>query len=140
MVAGWQFSALVVLPKVPSSWTYTLDNQRIESEKTQSEVATRQLEAVVPLLPELSCFSPTEAIVTPPYEAKGKPNVTRVSWLVFLVKHLPPLETIPAVYGRRYSIEHGFRVDKQDVLWEEARLRTPEAFQLWTDLVACVRN
>lgn len=40
----------------------------------------------------------------------------RVSWFVFLVKHLPPLETIPAVYGRRYSIEHGFRVDKQDVL------------------------
>ena len=44
------------------------------------------------------------------------------------------------VYVRRYSIEHGFRVGKQDLLWEEARLRTPEAFQLWTDLVACVRN
>ncbi len=34
-----------------SSWTYTLDNHRIPSEKTQSEVAARQLEAVVPLLP-----------------------------------------------------------------------------------------
>lgn len=50
-LTGWQFSSLVVLPETPSSWTYTLDNQRIESEKTQSELATRQLEAVVPLLP-----------------------------------------------------------------------------------------
>jgi len=63
-----------------------------------------------------------------------------VSWFVFAGKHLPALEAIPAVYARRYSIEHGFRVDKQELLWEQARLRTPEGFQLWTDLVACVRN
>ncbi|MCX6380025.1 MAG: transposase [Armatimonadetes bacterium] len=63
-----------------------------------------------------------------------------MSWFVFWGKQLPPLETIPAVYRHRYSIEHGFRVDKQNLLWKEARLRTPEGFQIWTDLVACVRN
>ncbi|MCX6380026.1 MAG: transposase [Armatimonadetes bacterium] len=52
VVAGWQLSALVVLPEIPSSWTYTLSKQRIPSEKTQNEVATKQLEAVVPFLPE----------------------------------------------------------------------------------------
>ena len=44
------------------------------------------------------------------------------------------------MYARRYSLEHGFRVDKQDLLWEQVRLRTPEAFQHWTNIVACVRN
>lgn len=50
VVAGWQFSTLAVLPETPSSWTYTLDNQRIESDKTQGEAAARQWKALVPLL------------------------------------------------------------------------------------------
>ncbi len=235
VVSGWQFSALAALPEVPSSWTYTLDNQRIESEKTASEVAARQLEALVPLLPagsllladggygnapfmrltegvdcdilcrlaknrvlyaeppprkeepgaghpvwhgakfdckdastqttpsatytgldaeghalEVCCWRnlhfqkarsvPVTVLRVTRQGAKGTERDPRVSWFVFAGENLPPLETIPAVYGRRYSIEHGFRVDKQDLMWEEARLRTPEGFQLWTDLVACVRN
>lgn len=64
----------------------------------------------------------------------------KVSWFVFHGLFLPPLSTIPTVYGRRYSLEHGYRVDKQDLLWETPRLRTPEQFQNWTDVVACVRN
>ena len=51
VVAGWQFSTLAVLPEVCGSWTYVLDNRRINSEQTQAEVAACQLEAVVPLLP-----------------------------------------------------------------------------------------
>lgn len=62
----------------------------------------------------------------------------RVSWFLFAGKRMPSLETIPAMYARRYSLEHGFRFDKQDLLWEQARLRTPEQFQHWTDLVGCV--
>jgi len=62
----------------------------------------------------------------------------RVSWFLFVGQTLPPLGEIPATYARRYSLEHGFRFDKQDLLWEQARLRTPEQFQHWTDLVACV--
>ena len=64
----------------------------------------------------------------------------RVSGFVFAGQELPPLETLPSVYARRYRLEHGFRVDKQDLLWEQVRLRTPEAFQQWTDSVACVGN
>ena len=44
------------------------------------------------------------------------------------------------MYSGRYSIEHSYRVDKQDLLWESVRLRTPEQFERFTHLVACVRN
>lgn len=62
----------------------------------------------------------------------------RVSWFLFVGPMMPALSQIPATYARRYSLEHGFRFDKQDLLWEQARLRTPEQFQHWTDLVTCV--
>lgn len=61
------------------------------------------------------------------------------SWFLFVGKQMPALCEIPATYARRYSLEHGFRFDKQDLLWSEARLRTPEQFQHWTDIVCCVR-
>jgi hypothetical protein len=56
---------------------------------------------------------------------------------------------VPTLYSGRYSIEHGYaldaqrtvrRVDKQDLLWEKVRLRTPEQFERFTQVVACVRN
>jgi len=72
--------------------------------------------------------------------AKDTKRDPKVSWFVFAGKQLPALGEVPALYARRYSLEHGFRVDKQDLLWEQVRLRTPEAFQHWTDVVACVRN
>ena len=64
----------------------------------------------------------------------------RQSWFVFCGQDLPPLAEIAVLYARRYSQEHGYRVDKQNLLWERPRLRTPEQFQVWTDMVACVRN
>jgi hypothetical protein len=64
----------------------------------------------------------------------------KVSWFLFVGERMPPLEQIPLLYARRYSMEHGYRVDKQDLLWERARLRSPQQFQNWTDIVACVRN
>jgi len=64
----------------------------------------------------------------------------RVSWFLFVGEHRPPLSEIPECYARRYSIEHGYRVDKQDLLWERVRLRTPEQFERFTEVVACVRN
>jgi len=245
VVAGWQFSSLCVLPDTPGSWTYVLDNQRIESAATAAEVATRQLKAVLaalslaqqgallsagpPLLlgdgsygtvtfltltQTLACdkllrFAKNRVLYRPAPPRPEKPGpgaprkdgdvflckdaqthgqpdtawegtdasgqtvgvacwqnlhfksarqitvsvlrVTRqgaadtrrdptVSWFVFAGKDLPALEQVPTVYARRYSLEHGFRVDKQDLLWEQVRLRTPEAFGHWTNIVACVRN
>ena len=50
VVPGWQFSTLALLPNSPSSWTYTLDNQRIHSNQKTASVAAEQLKAIIPLL------------------------------------------------------------------------------------------
>ena len=72
--------------------------------------------------------------------AAGSKRDPRVSWFVFCGQSLPPLPEIAALYRRRYSLEHSYRVDKQDLLWATPRLRTPEAFDHWTNLVSSVRN
>ena len=236
--AGWSFSALVVLPEEPSSWTYTLDNTRIPSEKTAAEVAIEQLTAILPglnaRLPEgerarlvgdryypsagflqslsrlpidglfrvqghrvlygpapprtkeagrprldgdrFQCKDPAthrcpDAFfsgsdekgrpytvagwselhfkacrdvplwlfeVTRP-QAPGSKRHPRVSWFVTLGRPLKPAE-VPSTYARRFSQEHGYKFDKRSLLWEGPRLRTPEQFQLWTDLVAATHD
>lgn len=72
--------------------------------------------------------------------AAGTARDPRISWFIFVGDELPPLSEISALYSGRYSIEHSYRVDKQDLLWESVRLRTPEQFERFTHLVACVRN
>jgi hypothetical protein len=72
--------------------------------------------------------------------AKNTKRDPRVSWFVFVGECFPPLGEIPSLYANRYSIEHGYRVDKQDLLWERVRLRTPEQFERFTHIIACVRN
>src|SRR5262249_35081285 len=47
---GWQFSTLVVLPDLPSSWTYILDQKRIASTQTAVQVAVEQICAIAPQL------------------------------------------------------------------------------------------
>jgi hypothetical protein len=72
--------------------------------------------------------------------ATGKKRDPRVSWFVWLGVELLPLADVWPTYRRRYSQEHGFRFEKQDLLWTAPRLRTPEQFQRWTDIVAAARN
>ncbi len=55
-------------------------------------------------------------------------------------KPLPALEELPGWYAHRYGQEHGYRYDKQDLLWEEPRLRTPEQLLLWSRIGAVVRH
>jgi hypothetical protein len=233
VTVGWGFSAVVVLPETPSSWTYLLDNQRVPSDCTAAQVAAEQLAAIAPLLlvrpvllgdryygsaafvqatatipcdkllriPGNRVFSrpappPTGKRGAPrkdgtPFKCRdarthGKPTATwkgrdehgqrlevaawahlhckqcrdvtvtiirvirhgatgkkrdpRVSWFGWLGLELLPLADVWPAYRRRYSQEHGFRFEKQDLLWTAPRLRTPEQFQRWTDIVAAARN
>ena len=39
-----------------------------------------------------------------------------------------PLAEIVPLYGLRFSLEHGFRFEKQSLLWDKPRLRRPEQF------------
>jgi hypothetical protein len=52
---GWQFSALVALPEVPSSWDYLLSHRRIESLQTAGQVGAEQLRELVPRLGLSGC-------------------------------------------------------------------------------------
>ena len=64
----------------------------------------------------------------------------KVSWFLFWGQVPPAPEEVLRLYARRYNLEHAYRTAKQDLLWETPRLRTPEQFERWTDLVSVVRN
>jgi hypothetical protein len=64
----------------------------------------------------------------------------RVSWLVWIGDQQADLVQIALGYALRFSQEHGYRFEKQSLLWEEPRLRTPEQFERWSQIVAIVHN
>ena len=221
VTVGWGFSAVVVLPETPSSWTYLLDNQRVPSSRTAAQVAAEQLAAIASLLPvravllgdryygsaafvQATATIPCDKLLripgnrvfyrpAPPRTGKrgaprkdgtpfkcrdarthGKPTATWegtdehghpievAAWANLHYKQCRqlPVTVIRVIrhgatgkkrdprvswfvwptYRRRYSQEHGFRFEKQDLLWTAPRLHTPEQFQRWTDIVAAARN
>lgn len=64
----------------------------------------------------------------------------RIIWLIWQGPSMPALEKVPTYYRLRYCIEHSYRFDKQELHWADARLRTPEKFQSWTDIVSAAHN
>jgi hypothetical protein len=72
--------------------------------------------------------------------ARGTKRDPRVSWFWWLGGPLPPLKEIPGLYARRFGQEHGYRLDKQELLWAKPRLRRPEQFERWTEVVSLVHN
>lgn len=64
----------------------------------------------------------------------------REAWFWWLGGPLPPLDTLPICYARRFGVEHGYKFDKQVLLWDAPRVRTPEQFARWADLVAAGHN
>ena len=233
--AGWQYSELAVLPEEASSWVYILDNRRIESTTTPSQVMADQLKEAAKRLGrrflalvdgsygsqvfrsatnDIACdvlarFAKNRVLYRRPPPVVGKagpghPNWhgdpfklkdptthgtpdqqwegtdasghglevrcwhhlhfqkehtqqvslyqvirhgakntkrdPKVSWFLFWGQSPPAPQEIPVLYARRYHLEHGYRSAKQDLLWETPRLRTPEQFSHWTDLVSVVRN
>lgn len=64
----------------------------------------------------------------------------REAWFWWLGGPRPALSELAELYPRRFGQEHGYRFDKQDLLWARPRVRTPEQMERWTDLVAIVRN
>jgi hypothetical protein len=72
--------------------------------------------------------------------ASNKERDPRVSWFVWLGDPEADLAQIGLGYVRRFGQEHGYRFDKQALLWETPRLRTPEQFERWSHLVAIVHN
>jgi DDE superfamily endonuclease len=72
--------------------------------------------------------------------ARGGKRDPKVLWLIWQGPKMPALCQIPGLYRLRYSIEHSYRFDKQELLWSEPRLRTPEKLEHWTAIVSAVHN
>ncbi len=64
----------------------------------------------------------------------------RVSWFVWIGDQDADIPPIALGYIHRFSQEHGYRFDKQSLLWNTPRVRTPEQFQRWSHLVAITHN
>jgi len=72
--------------------------------------------------------------------ATNKKRDPRVSWFVWIGEPEADLAQIALGYALRFGQEHGYRFDKQALLWEQPRLRTPEQFERWSHVVAMVHN
>src|SRR5438270_2262397 len=72
--------------------------------------------------------------------ATGRARDPKISWFVWKGERCAPLAQISPTYRLRYSHEHGYRFDKQELLWDEPRLSTPERTERWTHMVACAHN
>jgi hypothetical protein len=79
----------------------------------------------------------------PDYPTWGQwegPRSAAISWFVWKGEQPAPLVQISPAYRLRYSHEHGYRFDKQELLWDVPRLSTPERTERWTQVVACAHN
>jgi hypothetical protein len=74
------------------------------------------------------------------YGASDKPRDPRISWFVWKGDPSAPLADISPSYRLRYSQEHGYRFDKQELLWDKPRFSTPQRSARWTQIVACAHN
>jgi DDE superfamily endonuclease len=72
--------------------------------------------------------------------ASGSERDPRISWFVWKGNQSAPLAEIRPIYRLRYSHEHGYRFDKQELLWDAPRFSIPERTECWTQLVACAHN
>jgi len=100
---GWQFSALVALPQVPSSWDYLLSHRRIASTQTAGQVGAEQLRELVP---RLGLSGSARAIVVAD-RSYGNAPFLRASWdvacdkVIRLAKNRVLYRPAPARTGKR---------------------------------------
>ena len=73
-------------------------------------------------------------------QAKDTKREPREAWFWWLGGRLPPLAEVATFYPHRFGQEHGYRFDKQDLLWATPQVRTPDQMQRWTDVVGVVHN
>jgi DDE superfamily endonuclease len=72
--------------------------------------------------------------------ATDRPRDPRESWFLWDGPAEACLPEVALGYRRRYSHEHGYRFEKQALLWAQPRLRTPAQFERWSQVVAIVHN
>jgi hypothetical protein len=74
------------------------------------------------------------------HHATDRPRDPRESWFLWDGSAQACIPEVALGYRRRYSHEHGYRFEKQSLLWAVPRLRTPAHFERWSQVVAIVHN
>jgi hypothetical protein len=74
------------------------------------------------------------------HQATDRPRDPRESWFLWDGSTQACIPEVALGYRRRYSHEHGYRFEKQSLLWAVPRLRTPAQFERWSQVVAIVHN
>lgn len=64
----------------------------------------------------------------------------RSSWFVWLGDQHAAMAEVALCYVHRFSQEHGYRFDKQSLLWDDVRVRTPAQCERWSQVVAIAHN
>jgi hypothetical protein len=72
--------------------------------------------------------------------ATDRPRDPRESWFLWDGSFDACVPEVALGYRRRYAHEHGYRFEKQALLWAKPRLRTPAQFERWSQVVAIVQN
>jgi hypothetical protein len=72
--------------------------------------------------------------------ARDSKRDPRESWFLWTGHEEIPLEQVRPWYRKRFSQEHGYRFLKQDLLWTQVHVRTPEQLERWGWIVACACN
>jgi hypothetical protein len=72
--------------------------------------------------------------------ATNKERDPRGSWFVWIGDQDADVFQIAVSYVLRFGQKHGYRFDKQALLWSTPRLRTPEQYEQWSFLVSMVHN
>jgi hypothetical protein len=72
--------------------------------------------------------------------ASGKKRDPRESWFLWDGSTQVCLPEVALDYRRRFGQEHGYRFQKQALLWAQPRLHTPAQFERWSQVVAIVQN
>ena len=72
--------------------------------------------------------------------ATNKERDPRISWFVWVGDPQADIAQVAMGYALRFCQEHGYRFDKQALLWQEPRLHSPEQFELWSHIVAIAHN
>jgi hypothetical protein len=72
--------------------------------------------------------------------ASGKKRDPRESWFLWQGVSQVCLPEVALDYRRRFGQEHGYRFDKQAMLWAKPRLRTPAQFERWSQVIAIAHN
>lgn len=73
-------------------------------------------------------------------QAANSKRDPRTSWFVWVGDQQADIAAVGLSYVHRFSQEHGYRFDKQSLLWENVQVRTPAQFERWSHLVAAAHN